>query len=328
MTVTTRRAVLTSLAAAAAGLPLLSDLAGHGNRAAAEDTGSVSSGTQERYGSNTALYASTEHLEDKHWVRRYRRHETVDNFRTGIPEMSLTSIIAPHGGAIERGTSELCLAVAGYQPTVPAVLPTDPGQPLPLPKPIGNGVPVRDYWLFEALADLDGNPLHVTSTHCDDPAALAITGGSRYAVSLHGFSPEKDKDGNLIGGALQVLIGGRDQRLMRNIRGVLANRSFTDPARPVNVTIAAAGTKINGDEPTNIVNRTYSGAGAQLEISTELRKGMFGDWDTAAKRQATYGQGTGPSYYWNGFVDGVREAIRRHERGLDWPPHDAVPYEG
>ncbi|MBB4946033.1 phage replication-related protein YjqB (UPF0714/DUF867 family) [Kitasatospora gansuensis] len=321
---TTRRAVLTSLAAAAAGLPLLNDLAGHGSRAAAE--GSVVSGLPERYSSNTDLYASTEHLEGQHWVRRYRRHEAVDNLKASSPEMSLTSVVAPHGGVIERGTSELCLAIAGYQPILPGIVTEAEPNP-PLPQPVGNGVPVRDYWLFEALADIEGNPLHVTSTHCDDPAALAVTGGSRYAVSLHGFSPDKDASGKPIGGAVQVLIGGRDQRLIRNIRGVLESRFTSPDLAPVNVTIAAEGTKINGDEPTNIVNRTYTGAGAQLEISTELRRMMFGDWSTAAKRVGTAGQGVVASYYWNGFVNGVRAAIDRHERGLDWAVV-TVPYGG
>ncbi|MYT19929.1 hypothetical protein GTW69_06435, partial [Streptomyces sp. SID7760] len=70
------------------------------------------------------------------------------------------------------------------------------------------GTVQRDYWMFEALRD--GGPQHVTATHCDDPAALAVCANNLYAVSVHGFSPDE-------GPAKQILVGGRDQRLMHNL---------------------------------------------------------------------------------------------------------------
>jgi phage replication-related protein YjqB (UPF0714/DUF867 family) len=40
--------------------------------------------------------------------------------------LARTVILAPHGGGIEKGTSELCLAVAGYHPE--RLTPYDPAK--------------------------------------------------------------------------------------------------------------------------------------------------------------------------------------------------------
>ncbi|MFB7374697.1 poly-gamma-glutamate hydrolase family protein [Streptomyces sp. NPDC056222] len=298
MNTTSRRTILTSMAAAAAGLPLLNDLAGNGSTAAA-----ATSATE--FPSNTALYSSGTYQEGVHWMRRFRRGtpaELLDNASGTSEPVRSTAVIAPHGGGIEAGTSELCLAIAGYTltgaGTAPAAVP---------------GVPQRDYWMFEGLAS--SSDLHVTSTHCDDPAALAVCGGNLFAVSLHGFAPET-------GPAKQILIGGRDQRLMRNLASAFAAHGITtgnsDPRLDVQVVVAGVNSPLNGDDPANIVNRTSSGAGAQLEISTELRKAMFGTFGSAVDRRATAGKGSADeAHFWNGFVDAVREAVDRHELGRD-----------
>ncbi|WP_329114621.1 poly-gamma-glutamate hydrolase family protein [Streptomyces sp. NBC_01353] len=298
MNATSRRTILTSMAAAAAGLPLLNDLAGNGSTAAAATSAA-------EFPSNTALYSSATYQEGVHWMRRFRRGapaELLDNASGTSEPVRSTAIIAPHGGGIEAGTSELCLAIAGYTltgaGTAPAAVP---------------GVPQRDYWMFEGLAS--SSDLHVTSTHCDDPAALAVCGNNLYAVSLHGFAPET-------GPAKQILIGGRDQRLMRNLASAFATHGLTtgnsDPRLDVKVVVAGVDSPLNGDDPANIVNRTSSGAGAQLEISTELRKAMFGTFGSAVDRRATAGKGSADeAHFWNGFADAVREAVDRHELGRD-----------
>lgn len=50
------------------------------------------------------------------------------------------AVDAPHGGGIEPGTSELCLAIAGYHPASLAQ----------------TGGPTYDYWMLEGL--LSTNP--------------------------------------------------------------------------------------------------------------------------------------------------------------------------
>ncbi|ROQ36216.1 uncharacterized protein DUF867 [Streptomyces sp. PanSC19] len=307
MTFTTRRKILASVAAAAA-LPLVNDLTGNGSQAVAED--STGSGTVE-FSSNTALYSSSAFKEGEDWMRRFQcspRPGFADNLRNTTGPIRSTAVIAPHGGSIEAGTSELCLAIAGYDHSADPV--TELQDKLPAAVP---GAVQRDYWMFEALRN--GGPQHVTSTHCDDPAALAVCANNLYAVSLHGFSPDE-------GPAKQILIGGRDQRLMHNLAWAFDKYGFkpgNDTSAPlsVTVTIAAPNTRINGDDPANIVNRTRTGAGAQLEISTELRKAMFLSWDSAANRRSGAGKGDqNQAHFWNGFVSAVREAMHVHELGL------------
>ncbi|WP_432250748.1 poly-gamma-glutamate hydrolase family protein [Streptomyces sanyensis] len=301
------------MAAAAATLPLLNDLAGNGGTAAAVEV--------TEFASNAALYSSGDYAEGVNWMRRFRcgspaplndyaRHPAASaplDVLTSAPVRS-TAIIAPHGGGLEAGTTELCLTLAGYDRAEPGAEP-QPDTQTP-------GVVQRDYWMFETLTaslPAPAKPLHVTSTHCDDPAALAVCGNNLYAVSLHGYKP----DDNPL--AKRILIGGRDQRLIRNLAWAFDHG--LDSSLGVEVVIAGADSKLNGDDPANIVNRTRTGAGAQLETSTELRRAMFGTFGSGSGRRSTAGMAssTAPDApaYWNGFVNAVREAVDRHERGLD-----------
>ncbi|MEU3353459.1 poly-gamma-glutamate hydrolase family protein [Streptomyces sp. NPDC037389] len=279
---TSRRSVLAGLAAAAVAVPA----------APAPATAAPASGG-ELFASNTELYDSPLFQEGTDWARRYRRTglDTVPGHSRATPP--LTSVIAPHGGNLESGTSELCLAIAGYAPEDPMAR-------------YGTG-PAYDYWMFDVLATETRRvfQLHVTSTHCDDPAALAIVGGSRYTVSLHGC---KNPGGS--GKQKLVQIGGRDETLRKLLHQLLRDRLGGD----VTLTLPTGG--LDGDKPLNICNRTYGGAGAQLEISTGLRRAMFGDFSSPAARAATYGRsadGTA-AHYWDGFVTAVREAIARREK--------------
>ncbi|MFF4225869.1 poly-gamma-glutamate hydrolase family protein [Streptomyces abikoensis] len=286
---TTRRSLLTGMAAAAVAVPLATTAAG---RAAAVPQAADT----ELFASNTELYASPLFKEGVDWARRYRRTglDTVPGHSRATPP--LTSVIAPHGGNLEDGTSELCLAIAGYAPEDPT---TRYGS---------GGGPAYDYWMFDVLATDSRavQQMHVTSTHCDDPAALAIVGGSRHAVSVHGC---KNPGGS--GTQKLIQIGGRDATLKKNLYDALRDRLGSG----VTLTLPDGG--LDGDEPLNICNRTYSGAGGQLELSTDLRKAMFGDFASPATRAATYGRSTDgtAARYWDGFVTAVREAIVRTEKG-------------
>ncbi|MET9954877.1 poly-gamma-glutamate hydrolase family protein [Streptomyces sp. NPDC006339] len=297
MTDTSRRTVLASVAAVAAGLPTLNALVGDGaTPAAAADT----------FVSNTKLYSDGTYKEGVDWMRRYRIGAPVitDNDRYASAPLNTTAVLAPHGGGIEAGTSELCMAVAGYKPFDHG---TDPSLAAEA------GQVQRDFWMFEALANSADQ--HVTSTHCDDPAALAVCAGNLYAVALHGFAgPER-----------KVIIGGRDERFKRNLAASFEKcgigPSTGNPDWNVTVVVAAPGDPINGDDPANIVNRTRTGAGAQLEISTGLRQAMFGTFSGAENRRRTAGVPSADSpsadRFWNGFVKAVRDAVRDHEAGRD-----------
>jgi phage replication-related protein YjqB (UPF0714/DUF867 family) len=242
---------------------------------------------------NSELYADPKLVEGRDYARRHRRHERFDDTLARTDDLPKTTILAPHGGGIEKGTSELCLAVAGYHPAnLPQVPPA--------------GV-TYDYWMFEGIREHDNDELHVTSTGCDDGVAVSLCAGSLNALSLHGFdpAPEFPPDEQV------VLIGGTNRRLRKLLRDGLQDALF-------HAEDAAGRGEINGDDPCNIVNRTLAAdgppvpgeplrrSGAQLELSTPLRDAMFTK-NTLPRRKHTTTQ-----LFWT-FVAVCRDAIDRLE---------------
>jgi phage replication-related protein YjqB (UPF0714/DUF867 family) len=225
-------------------------------------------GAADAYSSNTALYADPARVEGVDYTRRFRRHAALDG-------SDAPAVIALHGGGIEPGTSELCLAVAGYHPAGGVT-----------------GGPVYDYWMFEGTLSSGNSILHVTSVHCDDPVALATVAGSRRAVSLHGCSPA---EAGLPAATSAVLVGGRDPAL---------KTAMLESYRSAGITALDAATVpgLNGDNPANIVNRTLAGAGVQLELTTPLRTAMFGTNTRTGRKNTTL-----PSFW--AFTNATRQAL-------------------
>ncbi|MFC9629950.1 poly-gamma-glutamate hydrolase family protein [Streptomyces mirabilis] len=236
--------------------------------------------------SNTALYADPTWTEGVHWGRRSRRHLIDDQSRTGRAPFLRSTVIAPHGGGIEGGTSELCLAIAGYDPADLA------------PTPVAG--PVHDFWMFEGLMSSGNGALHVTSTHCDDTIARSLCAGSLNALSLHGCSPEQ---AGLESGAAAVLIGGLNPTFRQYLL-----EEFT--AVGIRAVTASGEEGIAGISPDNICNRTLLGMGAQLEMTTALRTAMFAPGKNTVADRAT---NLLPSF-WT-FVAAARKAIDRVEAG-------------
>jgi phage replication-related protein YjqB (UPF0714/DUF867 family) len=214
------------------------------------------------YPSNTALYADPALTEGIDYSRRFRRHEWFDDDLTQRYGVQRTVILAPHGGGIEAGTSELCLAIAGNHPADLAPTPPDG--------------PVHDYWMFEGLRAAGNGELHVTSTGCNDHVARALAAGSSNAVGLHGCTTLQAE---LPDDTQAVLVGGRST----TFKSCLLTALTTAGLRAID---AASIPELNGDEPTNIANRTLLAAGAQLELTTPLRRAMF-RINTRADRKAT-----------------------------------------
>lgn len=230
------------------------------------------------YPSNTALYADPALAEGTDYSRRYRRHARYDDSETTVAGYSVTVVLALHGGGIEPGTSELCHAIAGYHPADLT--------------PVPAGGQVYDLWMFEGIRSTDNGELHVTSTHCDDPVALSLCAGARRAVSLHGCTTTQ---AGLPGGTAAVLVGGRDTTLKSALITAYAGVGI--------VAIDAAGTpELAGTEPSNIVNRTLTGAGAQLELTAPMRAAMF-TTNTRPRRRYTT-----TAAFWR-FVEATRAAL-------------------
>lgn len=230
--------------------------------------GATSNEDQDTYTSNTALYDAAHLIDGTDYVRRH----TVAP--SGCNDVV---VIAPHGGRIEPGTSELCLAIAGQHPTNRA-----------------HATPGYAYWMFEGLRQADNADLHVTSTHCDDPIAIALCRGARHALSVHGCTPSS---AGLSESARAVLVGGRDQCLRLHLVEELTETGFT-------VHDASNHASLNGLDRRNIVNRTLLGQGAQLEITAPLREAMFTVHTVEDRAHNT------TEVYWD-FTRAVRNALAR-----------------
>jgi phage replication-related protein YjqB (UPF0714/DUF867 family) len=238
------------------------------------------------FGHNTDLYADPNLVEGRDYARRHRRHERFDDTLAGTDEVPKTVILAPHGGGIERGTSELCLAVAGYHP---ANLPQIPPAEV-----------TYDYWMFEGVREDDNRELHVTSTGCDDDVAVSLCAGSLNALALHGFRPEppdfsEDDQVVLVGGANTTRRNALREYLLDGL--LAAHFDARNPGKHG---------ELDGNAKCNIVNRTLLAMGAQLELSTPLRDAMFTEHSRPRRKHTT------TQLFWT-FVAVCRDAIDRLE---------------
>ena len=238
--------------------------------------------TPDIYPSNTALYKDPNLVETVDYARRYRRQELFDD---GLPQkcaINKTTIIAPHGGGIEFGTSELCLAVAGYHPATMTVTP-------------GTGV-TYDYWMFEGLRASDNSELHVTSTNCDDGVALSLCAEALNVLALHGCNTSQ---AGLSNDAAVALVGGRNATLKQRLLEEFA-------ASGLEAIDAVGHDSLDGQEPTNITNRTMLGMGGQLEITGPMRAAMFTNNSRPQRKFTT------TKVFWD-FAAACRNALARVE---------------
>jgi len=70
-------------------------------------------------------------------------------------------IVAPHGGGIEPGTSEIAAAIAWFN---------------------------HSLYTFEGVKKSDNKSLHITSTQFDDPQLLKLLNSSKGTIAIHGCS--------------------------------------------------------------------------------------------------------------------------------------------
>src|SRR5262249_50754220 len=101
------------------------------------------------------------------------------------------AIVAPHGGKIEAGTSEIADAVAGR---------------------------LHSFYTFEGLKGSNNHELHITSTHFDEPMCLTVIAVSEVVVTIHGEHSEDDGEG--------VFMGGLDTALGDRIGAALSDAEF------------------------------------------------------------------------------------------------------
>ncbi len=106
-----------------------------------------------------------------------------------VDRQSSTSIVAPHGGNIEPGTTELCQLIAGNR---------------------------FNYYCFNALKPQHSPDLHITSHRFDEPQCLALASRSQTIITVHGFKSEQP----------MIYLGGLDKRLKQIIFEALLTADF------------------------------------------------------------------------------------------------------
>jgi phage replication-related protein YjqB (UPF0714/DUF867 family) len=104
-------------------------------------------------------------------------------------EGSNTVIVAPHGGAIEPGTSEVAKEIATNDLSL---------------------------FIFEGIKPKGNKSLHITSTNFDEPRCVELVKESDTVVAIHGEGSTE----------LSVFLGGRDDELGAQLRKVLERNGY------------------------------------------------------------------------------------------------------
>lgn len=108
-----------------------------------------------------------------------------------VSRRSDMAIIAPHGGGIEPGTSELASAIAGTELTT---------------------------YLFEGRKPRGNKTLHFTSVYFGEPKGRETVATAKVVVAVHGEGNKQDAIAHL---------GGRDESLGARIREHLEAAGFS-----------------------------------------------------------------------------------------------------
>lgn len=100
------------------------------------------------------------------------RDEPTDAYAVRYQDRgSTTIVVAPHGGGIEPGTSEICVGIAD---------------------------PDLSWYLFEGQKETGNEDLHITSSSFDEPDCLRLMSGARRVLTIHG--ERSDLDVAFVGG--------------------------------------------------------------------------------------------------------------------------------
>jgi phage replication-related protein YjqB (UPF0714/DUF867 family) len=110
--------------------------------------------------------------------------------RDAGPETAL--VIAPHGGKIEPGSSEIASHIAGDE---------------------------YRFYSFEGLRSAKNRRLHITSTNFDEPVAMSMLRQATFVVAIHGCQDDE--------GRCEVYLGGLDIDLSSAIGQQLELEGFS-----------------------------------------------------------------------------------------------------
>lgn len=119
--------------------------------------------------------------------------EQDKDYRISVSDVgSRITIIAPHGGKIEPGTSDIAKKIATQS---------------------------FNYYCFEGLKKENNGALHITSHNFDEPVAVKLISRSHVVVAIHACK----------GNERYVFIGGLDKGLRKFIADELESRGIPVP---------------------------------------------------------------------------------------------------
>jgi phage replication-related protein YjqB (UPF0714/DUF867 family) len=170
---------------------------------------------------------------------------TVTNPGSGVTVLSF------HGGLIERNTSEISLELArrfGW-----------------------NRYDFNAHGTSQCLGQNSNfEKLHITATNFDDPRAVVLVAAHPKAIAIHGHGRAYQKG--------SICVGGKDAAARNAFRTYVNNNAAAWTAYALNAidaTTANSGdcsaADLKGNDAANIVNRTSSSAGLQLELHSGFR---------------------------------------------------------
>ena len=148
---------------------------------------------------------------------------------------SRVAIIAPHGGKIEPGTSEIARSVAATE---------------------------FNFYCFEGMKQANNGHLHITSSRFDEPGCLALIKACDVVIAIHGCKDREDRRGE----DCIVYLGGLDGEAQAKVGNELRQSGFDCGTH--------ANPDLQGRHPRNICNRGARNMGVQLEITRTLRDGL------------------------------------------------------
>lgn len=151
-----------------------------------------------------------------------------------------TTILALHGGGIERGTSELVEALKGY------------GK--------------YNTYLFEGLKATDNGSLFLRAINFDEPTAARLVRNSDYTVSVIGAAGNDET----------TYIGGQNKILAELIKLHLSNKGYNVKTLSIPDRIAGV-MNSNIVNKNKLFNDSYQIGGVQIAISKGLRDKFVAD---------------------------------------------------
>ncbi|WP_066634428.1 poly-gamma-glutamate hydrolase family protein [Desulfolucanica intricata] len=170
-----------------------------------------------------------------------------------------TTILAIHGGGIERGTSELVEALNGY------------GK--------------YNTYSFEGLKATDNGSLFIRAINFDEPTAVNLVNKSDYTVSVIGAAGDDEV----------TYIGGQNKLLAELIRLHLTTKGYN--VKTLNVPDRIAGIMDSNIVNKNkLFNDSYKLGGVQIAISKGLRDKLATDSGTLNDYSSAINKALGESW--------------------------------